>query len=117
MTGDISAIGVDLINSYMDPAIGVCAFVGAVLYLFVQHKTAATRPDAVVGLAGFIEWSAMCGAIPVCIALVASAFMPELLSALHNYSLLPALYGTYHVYYTIWKIVIPKLREYFALRK
>lgn len=117
MTDDISAIGVELINSYMNPAMGLCALFGAGVYLFVQHKSATAKPDAVVGFARFVEWAVMCGAIPVCIAFVFAAFMPKLLSALQSYSLLPAVYGIYHVYHTIWKIVLPKLREHSAPRK
>ena len=117
MTGDISAIGVDLINSYMHTVIGVFALVGGLLYLFVQHKSATANPGAVVSYAGFVEWAVMCGAIPVCFAFVCAAFVPKLLSALHNYTLLPAVYGVFHVYYTIWEKILPKLREYFALRK
>ena len=119
MTGDISAIGVELINSYMHPAIGVCAFVGAVLYLLVQHKSEAANPGAgtAVSFTGFIDWAVMCGAIPVCLAFMASLLMPKLLSALQSYSVVPALSGAYYMHHVIWKKILPKLREYFASRE
>lgn len=114
MTDDIGAIGVNLINDYMDHAMGVCALGGGMLYLFAQRKSVEAKSDVFVG---FVGWAMMCGAIPVCVAFVVAAFMPELLAALQNYRLAPALYGFYHVYYTVWKIVIPKLREYSAPRE
>lgn len=114
MTDAISAVGVDLINDYMKHAIGVFAFAGALIYLLVQHKSDAAKSVAFVG---FVGWAMMCGAIPVCAAFMAAAFLPKLLLALQDYSLAPALYGVYYAYCTIWETVIPKLREYFASRK